>query len=142
VIRAEHALIDMAYFPASDSKPADFCATKIEGADVYVGIIGLRYGSPVRDRPELSHTELEFEVATDLGLTRLVFLIREDAPALPPVEQPAEHTARLEAFRRRLQESGVTVWIASPADLELRLLHALTELSAASKARGRRARNP
>jgi hypothetical protein len=101
----------------------------VAAADVYVGIIGHRYGSPVPDSPDLSYTEAEFDAATELGLPRLVFLIHEKARFTLPSEQPAEHTDRQEAFRRRLQDGRVMVtWVASPAELEIGLYQALVEL--------------
>src|SRR6266702_4939297 len=93
VLRAGHAVTDMAYFAAHDSEPADYCTRMLARADVYVGIIGFRYGEHVPGRPELSYTELEFEEATALGLPRLVFLIRDGAG-------PALRDPRQEAFRR------------------------------------------
>jgi multiple sugar transport system substrate-binding protein len=127
--RAGHVPTDMDYFTARNQDPADYCMARVAGADVYVAIVGLRYGEPVRSRPDLSHTELEFDTATACGLPRLVFLVREDAPALSSVSQSPEHRTRQEAFRRRLQTSGVmTVWVATPAELEIRLYQALVEL--------------
>ena len=129
--RAGHVPTDMGSFTARDQDPAQYCMRRVAGADVYVAIVGLRYGEPVPSRPDLSYTELEFDTATACGLPRLVFLVRESAPAGSPVSQSPEHRARQEAFRRRLQASGVmTTWIATPAELEIRLYQALVELRA------------
>jgi hypothetical protein len=58
LLRARHAVIDMAYFAARDTSSAATCVEMVAQSDVYIGIIGLRYGSPVRDRPDVSYTEL------------------------------------------------------------------------------------
>src|SRR5437660_12764755 len=89
-------------------------------SDVYVGVIGLRYGSPVRDRPDVSYTELESEAAGERGQPRRIFLIGGDSVHLPPVDEPPDRQARQEAFRRQLRESGlVSVRVGSPGELEL-----------------------
>ena len=47
---AGHVIVDMADFPAAGQAPARVCAERVRGCDVYVGVLGTRYGSPVRDR--------------------------------------------------------------------------------------------
>ena len=130
VIRTGHAVVDMAYFSAQEAPSAEYCKRMVAKSDIYVGIIGVHYGSPVRGRPNLSYTELEYETATSLGLARLVFLISDDAPSMSSVVQPSEHRAQQDAFRARLREADLmTVGIRSPADLELSLMRALYERS-------------
>jgi tetratricopeptide (TPR) repeat protein len=120
----------MAYFIARDIEPAEYCVRAVEEADVYVGIIGLTYGSRVRDRPETSYTELEFEVATGAAMPRLIFMLEEAAGSSVSIRRSADDDARQRAFRGRLRESGVLVApIASPTDLEIRLVHALAMLA-------------
>jgi uncharacterized caspase-like protein len=132
VTRAGEVVMDMAYFTAREDRPAAYCREEVQRADVYVGIIGFRYGSPVRDEPELSYSELEFEAATELGLPRLVFLLDEDAPLPIPaamLSDTPDRQSRQQSFRARINDAGVTVQrVASPEQLELLLLQALWEL--------------
>src|SRR6516164_8353193 len=130
VSRAGDTVTDIAYFAARDDKPAAYCRAQVRASDVYVGLIGLRYGSPVRDRPEMSYMELEFEAASEAGLVRLVFLLDEDAvlpiPAAQLRDEDPERRARQRAFRDRLREAGViTATVASPDELKVVLLQAL-----------------
>ena len=71
----------MADFPAADPPSAQLCAERVRSCDVYVGVLSTRYGSPVRDRPEVSYTELEFDTATD---ARLVFMLDTRAGGTGP----------------------------------------------------------
>ena len=139
VTRAGDTVTDMAYFTAREDQPSAYCQEAVRGCGVYVGLIGLRYGSPVRDQPEMSYTELEFDTATDAGLPRLVFLLDQDAELrIPPArvfDQEADRRERQQAFRDRLREAGVTVrTVAGPEQLELMLYQALQELSPAPPA--------
>jgi hypothetical protein len=122
----------MAYFTAADQAPAQTCQQILAECDVYVGIIGFQYGSPVPDRPEVSYTELEFDAASEAGIPRLVFLIdghKAKRPAALFVD--SEYGDRQTAFRQRLLDSGLTVQlVASPAELSTALVQALSQLRA------------
>lgn len=128
-----HVIVDMADFPAADQAAAELCADRVRGCDVYVGVLGTRYGSPVRDKPEVSYTELEFDTATEAGLDRLVFMLDESAPDVGiPLARLIDHEfgARQEAFRRRVRDSGlVTASFASPASLGQLVERSLRELA-------------
>ena len=107
---------------------------------MYVGVLGTRYGSPVRDKPEVSYTELEFDTATEAGLDRLVFLLDTDVddvgiPASALIDR--EFGDRQDVFRRRVQDSGlVTGSFASPAELGQLVERSLRELAEARRLSG------
>jgi tetratricopeptide (TPR) repeat protein len=128
-----HVIVDMADFPASNLPSAQVCVERVQGCDVYVGVLGTRYGSPVRDKPGMSYTELEFGTATEAELPRLVFLLDIDAADVGiPLSRliDREYGARQDAFRHRVQESGLlTGSFADPATLRLLVERSLRELA-------------
>lgn len=138
VNRAGCVPYDMGYFTARDEKPAQYCHDRVRECDVYVGVIGLRYGSPVRDRPDLSYTELEFEAASQApAKTRLVFLL-DPASAVPldPFSD-TEHGRRQKEFRKRLSDAGVMCKPFSDVhELEKLVFQALIEGTAGLERQG------
>ncbi len=129
VARAGDAVVDMAYFPVADRPPAHVCRDAVAAADALVLIAGFRYGSPTREHPDRSHTEFEFAAAGSAGVPRLVFLLSEAADGPAGLFLDREHGERQHAFRERLlAENLVAAQVASPAELETAVLHALVGL--------------
>jgi tetratricopeptide (TPR) repeat protein len=130
---AGHVIVDMAEFPAAGQPAAQVCADRVRGCEVYVGVLGTRYGSPVRDLPEVSYTELEFDTATEADLDRLVFMLDADADdvGIPPAKLiDREFGARQDAFRRRVRDSGLTTQsFANPDKLGQLVERSLRELA-------------
>src|SRR5262249_10263556 len=86
----------------------DLCADIVQRSDVYVGVLGTRYGSPVSDKPEVSYTELEFDTATEAKLPRLVFVLDTNADNVGiPVSALIDERfgARQAAFRARVRSA-------------------------------------
>jgi hypothetical protein len=139
VSAAGHAFVDMADFPAIDQAPAAVCEQRVRDCDVLVGIYGLRYGSPVRDQPEVSYTELEFITATEAAIPRLIFVINAESEelGLPPTALfDRKYADRQDAFIQRVKDAGLTLqFFRNPDDLKglvERSLRVLAESAAAT----------
>jgi tetratricopeptide (TPR) repeat protein len=133
VSAAGHVIVDMADFPAADQPAAQLCMDRVRGCEVYLGVLGTRYGSPVRDLPEKSYTELEFDTATQERLDRLVFLLDTDAADVGiPLSALIDRGFgdRQDEFRRRVQDSElVTQSFANPDMLARLVERSLRELA-------------
>jgi len=117
--------VDMRYFAARDGSPAEYCRKRIAECDIFVSVIGFRYGSLVPGEL-VSYTEMEFQAASDLGLPRLVFML--DESARPAGSGDAVH-GPAQQFRQRLRDAGLVVRTFTSGDgLELEVFHALSEL--------------
>jgi tetratricopeptide (TPR) repeat protein len=128
-----NVIVDMKDFPAADQVPAELCAERVRDCDVYVGVLGTRYGSPVRDQEEVSYTELEFDTAAEAGLPQLVFVLDTGAANVGiPVSAliDTQYGDRQAAFRQRVQDSGlVTASFTDPATLGQLVERSLRELA-------------
>jgi hypothetical protein len=108
-------------------RPAEQCEDKLRSCELYVAIIGHRYGSlvPPGDLPDgltnlgpLSYTALEYELAASIGLPRLVYLLAPDASETSGDEKSPIGAAGAERLRTRaLADSVVRDGIATPAEL-------------------------
>jgi tetratricopeptide (TPR) repeat protein len=126
VARAGLAPVDMQYFAAREGKPADYCRQRVRDCEVYLAVVGFRYGSLAPDET-VSYTELEFQEATATGKPRLVFLLDETAD--PPADPADTDGGAVAAFRQRLREAGLIVATFTSVDgLELEVFHALKEV--------------
>jgi len=138
VSAAGHAIVDMADFPAIDQAPAVVCEQRVRNCDVLVGIYGLRYGSPVRDQPEVSYTELEFITATQASLPRLIFVINAESEelGLPPTALvDRKYGDRQDAFIQRVKDAGLTLqFFRNPDDLKGLVERSLRELAESAAA--------
>jgi hypothetical protein len=123
--RAGMAPVDMRYFAARDGRPADYCRQRVRECEIFVAVVGFRYGSLVAGEA-VSYTELEFHAATVADLPRLVFLLEETA-CLPSMADADRRPVA--EFRKQLRDAGLVVRAFTSAEsLELEVFHALTEL--------------
>ena len=130
-VRAGFAPVEMNDFVAQDRSPATVCEEAVRACDVYVAVVGFRYGSPVTDR-DVSYTELEFITATDIGIPRIVVLLRQ-----PPHDGSLVDDDRtlIDRFRARLMgASGLTVkLIDEAAEVESVVWEALDHLRCSTR---------
>jgi hypothetical protein len=119
-----HDVIGMEQYVAEGNKPLDRCQTDVRLADLYVIIVGWRYGYIPADQPMpggLSITELEHREAVAAEKTILAFLLDPDTPwPLNRVDAMGAQTdagANITRFRSLLGTNYLAGMFRTPDDL-------------------------
>ena len=121
--RMRHDVIAMEDYVATDQRPQEKCLTDVANCNLYIGIIAWRYGYiPHEGNPEnKSITELEYRKAIEVGKSRLIFLVDDDAPW--PLKLTDMHTgesnsgALIKRFREELQQQELVSFFQSSEEL-------------------------
>jgi len=121
----------MERFTASAQSPLDTCFEELEKSQVYICILGMRYGS-IDSTSGKSYTELEYEKAKELNLPILAFLIDEEKAVFQRKDFDREDMAtkmeKLEDFKNRIKKSKevTCAFFDSPATLSDLVFRSIT----------------
>lgn len=117
VLQRLKALLEaMEYFGADVGAPMDVCLRSVDRADIYVCVIGMRYGST--DPHGVSITQREYERAYDKKKRIYVYLIDEERHLIAPVNvERGVGAEQLQRFKDVLRQRHVCMHFESPADL-------------------------
>ena len=119
----------MEHLPASDANAIQASLRMVDEADLYIGIIGFRYGYVPRSRTK-SITEMEYDRAGERKIPRLMFLMHEDHALRAADVETGAGASGLRAFRQRISEDRVIAMFTSPENLRGHVLLALGEFRA------------
>ena len=118
--------VGMEDFVPDELTPAEYIREQVDACDLYVGIIGKRYGH-VEPGSGMSMTEMEYHQAVAGSKPLRVFVMSEDA------EVPDDHrdtdpelVAKLEAFRSRVLASHTCKFFTGIDDLKDSVRQALS----------------
>ena len=111
----------MEYFGARKGAPLIECLKSVQSANIFVLIVGMRYG--VVDNEHVSITQREYEKAYNDSKNILVYLIDEDEhPVYPKYIDFGEDALRLKEFKDILLERHTCDFFNSPDDLVVKVI--------------------
>jgi hypothetical protein len=117
----------MEEFGARQTDPLTTCLTEVEQADIYVGIIGMRFGSEDQ-QTQKSYTQLEYEKALELKKNILIYLIDEENASITPSIIQFDKVNKLVSFKSILKERHTIDTFSNAQDLVIKLQRQFQEL--------------
>jgi HD-GYP domain-containing protein (c-di-GMP phosphodiesterase class II) len=118
--------VNMEYFGADPRQSIEKCFEEVQSADIFVGIIGSRYGS-ILNTTGKSYTQMEYEEAIRSDLPCLIYIRSEDVP-IPPkyFERNPNSIKMLEDFKSILRTKHTVASFRYSSDLAIRVSADLT----------------
>ena len=114
-------------FTPTAQPPAQLICEKVDSAKVYVGILGMRYGS-LDETTGLSMTETEYRRALTGGKPVRMFLMNEDAPiTMGMVEKDPDLYAKLQTLRSEVMKKHTCGMFSNVEDLAQKVEASLRE---------------
>lgn len=106
----------METFGARTQKPLDTCLEEVKSSELFIGIIGMRYGSVDRNTGK-SYVEREYEAAIKGKLEIKIYMIDEKNAYIPPINVECKNVEKLNKFKKKLRTDHTCVDFSSELDL-------------------------
>ena len=120
--------VGMEQFGARDADPREFCVSKVRECDIFLGIVGPRYGACPPGDPK-SFSWIEYETAVEENMRRIVLISSPDFPLPANLQQDGEAIDRQRDFRSLIKQDRVDAFFKEPSEVEKWTLAALANLS-------------
>lgn len=117
----------MEAFGARTSAPLETCIEQVFESDIYIGIIGMRYGS-VDGGTGKSFTEIEYETAYRQKKEILIYLLDEINGLVHPNQIDFNNYRALEALKSKLKERHTVDNFVNENDLVIKLNKRIKQL--------------
>lgn len=111
---------------AAVGTPLSNCLRWVRESDIYIGLIGMQYGS-LAPGSRQSFTELEYDEAKSRGIPRLMYMMDEEKhPILPWLsEQDPEKLMALRRFKEKVRQENVVGFFTGVDNLRYLVLRDL-----------------
>lgn len=130
--RLEQVIKGMEYFGSSPQSSLETCLAHVRECKIYIGIIGMRYGSIYEDKG-LSYSQLEYEEAVKCHIPTLIYIIDENHPIPPKFVDTGEAAQKLLEFKSVLKKRHTVSFFTTPNNLAEKISQDIIETLSADK---------
>jgi len=113
-------------FGARDWDVDAFCRNEVKGCQLFIGIIGFRFGDGPAGTKE-SYTQREYQAAVGAKLPRLLFLAPDDFPVPANLREPEWKLDAQDGFRQTLRNERriLSIGFTTPYELTTQVITAI-----------------